>query len=77
MKNIKSQTYTVTTNSDGSFTINFGKNVIVISAGGVASYSGCTFGRVDGFSVWGFNSTYLKNATISVDVTYIEGLIYN
>ena len=73
MKNIKSQTYTVTTNSDRSFTINFGKNVIVIAAGGVASYAGCTFGRINGFSVWGFNSTYLKNATFQVDVTYIEG----
>ena len=77
MKNIKSQTYTVTTNSDGSFTINFGKNVIVIAAGGVASYFGFTFGRINGFSVWGFNSTYLKNATLQVDVTYIEGFIYN
>lgn len=75
MKNIKSQMYTVTTNSDGYFTINFGKNVIVIAAGGVASYAGCTFGRINGFSVWGFNSTYLKNATFQVDVTYIEGQI--
>lgn len=75
MKNIKSQTYTVTTNSDGSFTINFGKNVIVIAAGGVASYNGFTFGRVNGFYVWGFNCTYFKNMTLQVDITYIEGQI--
>ena len=75
MKNIKSQTYTVITNSDGSFTINFGKDVIVIAAGGVSTYAGFTFGRVDGFSVWGFNSTYLKNATLQVDISYIEGKI--
>ena len=75
MKNIKSQTYTVTTSSDGSFAINFGKDVIVIAAGGVAAYTGFTFGRVDGFSVWGFNSTYLKNTTRQVDITYIEGKI--
>ncbi len=75
MKNIKSQMYTVTTNSDGSFTINFAKDVIVIAAGGVTSYTGFTFGRINGFSVWGFNSTYLKNTTLQVDITYIEGKI--